>query len=380
MDSINSNFIYLDYNSTTPIDERVLNEMLPYFSTNYANPNGSHLFSLTVQDVLEQASEGIAIGVGTQSKNIIYTSGATEAINLVLKGLQFSSKKHIISISTEHKAVLETCAFMEQWGFEVSYLKVDHHGIVNLESLVETIREDTILVCAMLANNETGLILPIKQITEIAHQHHALVLCDATQALGKIGINLRDLAVDFMAFSAHKFYGPKGVGGLYIADGAKKFLTPLIHGGGQQQGWRSGTVNTTGIIGMTAALRIALEDLQMDQLRIEELRNNLESELLAIGDTFLNGSKKHRLFNTTNICFKGVLSEQLITGLGPISVSSGSACSAVTTRPSHVLKAMGLSDLDALSSIRFSLGRFTSELEISQTITRVKQLVGKLRT
>ena len=380
MDSINSNFIYLDYNSTTPIDERVLNEMLPYFSTNYANPNGSHLFSLTVQDVLEQASEGIAIGVGTQSKNIIYTSGATEAINLVLKGLQFSSKKHIISISTEHKAVLETCAFMEQWGFEVSYLKVDHHGMVNLESLVETIREDTILVCAMLANNETGLILPIKQITEIAHQHHALVLCDATQALGKIGINLRDLAVDFMAFSAHKFYGPKGVGGLYIADGAKKFLTPLIHGGGQQQGWRSGTVNTTGIIGMTAALRIALEDLQMDQLRIEELRNNLESELLAIGDTFLNGSKKHRLFNTTNICFKGVLSEQLITGLGPISVSSGSACSAVTTRPSHVLKAMGLSDLDALSSIRFSLGRFTSELEISQTITRVKQLVGKLRT
>ncbi|WP_293898388.1 cysteine desulfurase family protein [Sphingobacterium sp. UBA5670] len=379
MDSIHQNFIYLDYNSTTPIDDRVLNEMLPYFSANYANPSGSHLFSLTVQDAVEQASEGIAIGMGTQSNNIIYTSGATEAINLVLKGLQFSNKKHIISISTEHKAVLETCAFMEQWGFEISYLKVDHQGMVNLESLVETIREDTALVCAMLANNETGVILPIRQITEIVHQHHALVLCDATQALGKIDINLRDLAVDFMVFSAHKFYGPKGVGGLYMADGAKKFLTPLIHGGGQQQGWRSGTVNTTGIIGMATALRIALEDLDKDQARIIQLRDYLESELLAIGDTFLNGSKTNRLFNTTNICFSTVLSEQLITRLGTISVSSGSACSAVTSRPSHVLKAMGLSDMEALSSIRFSLGRFTREVEISQTIMKVKQLVEKLR-
>lgn len=379
MDSINSNFIYLDYNSTTPVDERVLNEMLPYFSANYANPSGSHLFSLTAQDAVEQAGEAIATEIGTQSKNIVYTSGATESINLVLKGLQFSSKKHIICISTEHKAVLETCAFMELWGFEVSYLEVDHQGMVNLESLVGTIREDTALVCAMLANNETGVILPIKQITEIAHQHHALVLCDATQTLGKINIDLRDLTVDFMAFSAHKFYGPKGIGGLYIADGAKKFISPLIHGGGQQQGWRSGTVNTPGIIGMATALRIALEDLDKDQARITQLRDYLESELLAIGDTFLNGSKTNRLFNTTNICFSDVLSEQLITRLGTISVSSGSACSAVTSRPSHVLKAMGLSDVAALSSIRFSLGRFTREAEISQTIIRVKQLVVKLR-
>lgn len=380
MDSINSNFIYLDYNATTPVDERVLNEMLPFFSTGYANPSGSHLFSLTIQDAMDQASEDIADKLGTQPKNIIFTSGATESINLVLKGLQFSSKKHIISISTEHRAVLDSCAFMERLGFEVSYLKVDPQGMLDLRLLKESIREDTLLICTMLVNNETGIILPIKQISEIAHQGHALVLCDATQAIGKMDISLQHLDVDFMAFSAHKFYGPKGIGGLYIASRIKDQLIPQIHGGGQQQGWRSGTVNTTGIIGMAAALRIALEDLKIDQARVEQLRDYLESELLAIPDTFINGSKTHRLFNTTNICFTGVLSEQLITQLGTISVSSGSACSAVTSRPSHVLKAMGLSDLDALSSIRFSLGRFTREVEISQTILRIKQLVEKLRT
>lgn len=379
MDSINSNFIYLDYNATTPVDERVLNEMLPFFRTEYANPSGAHLFSLTIQDAMDQASEDIADKLGTQPKNIIFTSGATESINLVLKGLQFSSRKHIISISTEHRAVLDSCAFMERLGFEVSYLKVDTQGMLDLRLLKESIREDTLLICTMLVNNETGIILPIKQISEIAHQGHALVLCDTTQAIGKMDISLQHLDVDFMAFSAHKFYGPKGIGGLYIASRIKDQLIPQIHGGGQQQGWRSGTVNTTGIIGMAAALRIALEDLKIDQARVEQLRDYLESELLAIPDTFINGSKTHRLFNTTNICFTGVLSEQLITQLGTISVSSGSACSAVTSRPSHVLKAMGLSDLDALSSIRFSLGRFTREVEISQTILRIKQLVEKLR-
>ncbi|GAA0886310.1 IscS subfamily cysteine desulfurase [Sphingobacterium siyangense subsp. cladoniae] len=380
MDSINSNFIYLDYNATTPVDERVLNEMLPFFRTEYANPSGAHLFSLTIQDAMDQASEDIADRLGMQSKNIIFTSGATESINLVLKGLQFSSRKHIISISTEHQAVLDSCAFMERLGFEVSYLKVDPQGMLDLRLLKESIREDTLLICTMLVNNETGIVLPIKQISEIAHQGYAFVLCDATQAVGKMDISLQHLDVDFLAFSAHKFYGPKGIGGLYIASRVKEHLIPQIHGGGQQQGWRSGTVNTTGIIGMAAALRIALEDLTIDQSRVEQLRDYLESELLTIPDTFINGSTSHRLFNTTNICFTGVLSEQLITKLGTISVSSGSACSAVTSRPSHVLKAMGLSDLDALSSIRFSLGRFTREVEISQTIMRIKQLVEKLRT
>ncbi|WP_448138921.1 cysteine desulfurase family protein [Sphingobacterium siyangense] len=380
MDSINSNFIYLDYNATTPVDERVLNEMLPFFRTEYANPSGAHLFSLTIQDAMDQASEDIADRLGMQPKNIIFTSGATESINLVLKGLQFSSRKHIISISTEHQAVLDSCAFMERLGFEVSYLMVDPQGMLDLRLLKESIREDTLLICTMLVNNETGIILPIKQISEIAHQGHAFVLCDATQAVGKMDISLQHLDVDFLAFSAHKFYGPKGIGGLYIASRVKEHLIPQIHGGGQQQGWRSGTVNTTGIIGMAAALRIALEDLTIDQSRVEQLRDYLESELLTIPDTFINGSTSHRLFNTTNICFTGVLSEQLITKLGTISVSSGSACSAVTSRPSHVLKAMGVSDLDALSSIRFSLGRFTREVEISQTIMRIKQLVEKLRT
>jgi len=379
MDNSNSNFIYLDYNATTPVDERVLHEMLPFFGISYANPSSTHLFGLTVQDAIEQATAEIAIALGTRTKNIVYTSGATEAVNLAIQGLQFSLRKHIVCIATEHKAVLETCAFMERVGFEISYLTVNEQGMPDLTLLAETIRKDTALVCCMLANNETGVILPVKEITEIAHRRNALVLCDATQAVGKMSVDLRKLAVDLLAFSAHKFYGPKGIGGLYIADHAKKALLPLIQGGGQQQGWRAGTVNTTGIIGMAAALRIAVSELEQEQQRIGPLRDLLETELLSIDGTFLNGGPIDRLYNTTNICFPGALSEQLIIRLGPIAVSSGSACSAVTSRPSHVLKAMGLQDLEALSSIRFSLGRLSHETEIYQTIERVKQHVQKLR-
>ncbi|OOG19195.1 IscS subfamily cysteine desulfurase [Sphingobacterium sp. CZ-UAM] len=379
MDNSNSNFIYLDYNATTPVDERVLHEMLPFFGSSYANPSGAHLFSLTVQDAVDQATAEIAYTLGTHAENIIYTSGATEAINLAIQGLQFSNRKHIVGIATEHKAVLETCAFMERLGFEISYLTVDEQGMPDLVLLTETIREDTALVCSMLVNNETGVVLPIKEIAEIAHQRNALVLCDATQAVGKMSVNTRELGVDLLAFSAHKFYGPKGIGGLYIGEQAKKVLSAIMQGGGQQQGWRGGTLNTTGIIGMAAALRIAVSELEQEQQRIGPLRDLLEIELLSIDGAFLNGSPIDRLYNTTNICFPGALSEQLIMRLGTISVSSGSACSAVTSRPSHVLKAMGLQDLDALSSIRFSLGRLTHEAEIYQTIERVKQHVQNLR-
>jgi len=376
---MDSNFIYLDYNATTPVDERVLAEMLPFFSTYYANPAGLHLLSLTMQDTIEQATEEIASAFRVPSKNIIYTSGATEGINLAIKGFQFSVKKHIVSIVTEHKAVLEACVFMERLGFEVSYLEVDEEGMLDLNALKDIIRQDTVLVCAMLANNETGVILPIKEISEIAHQHNVFVLCDATQAVGKMRIDLCDLAVDFLVFSAHKFYGPKGVGGLYISDRAKQDIFPLMHGGGQQQGWRGGTLNTAGIIGMAAALRIALDELEWDQQRVTHLRDTLETELLDITGAYRNGHSPQRLYNTTNICFPGAISEQLIIRLKTISVSSGSACSAVTSRPSHVLKAMRLSDLHALSSIRFSLGRFTTEAEIGQTLEQVKQQVRKLR-
>ncbi|MFU1859718.1 cysteine desulfurase family protein [Sphingobacterium sp. NGMCC 1.201703] len=379
MDNSNSNFIYLDYNATTPVDERVLQEMLPFFGSSYANPSGAHLFSLTVQDAVEQATAEIAYALGTHAGNIVHTSGATEAINLAIQGLQFSPRKHIVSIATEHKAVLETCAFMELLGFEISYLAVDEQGIPDLALLAETIREDTALVCSMLVNNETGLILPIREIAEIAHRQQALVLCDATQAVGKMPVHTGELGVDLLAFSAHKFYGPKGAGGLFIGEQAKNVLSPIMQGGGQQQGWRGGTLNTTGIIGMAAALRIAQKELNAEQQKIGRLRDLLENELLSIDGAFRNGSSIHRLYNTTNICFPGALSEQLIMGLGTISVASGSACSALTSRPSHVLKAMGRADLDALSSIRFSLGRSTTEAEIDQTARRVKQLVQKLR-
>jgi Cysteine sulfinate desulfinase/cysteine desulfurase and related enzymes len=376
---MSKDFIYLDYNSTTPLDNRVMEAMLPYFSNLYANPNSSHLFGLSVHDAVEEALEDLSGAIGGNPHNILFTSGATEAVNLAIKGLLPSDRKHIVTVSTEHKAVLDTCSFLESVGYRVTYLPVDREGIIDLHLLADAITEDTLLVSMMMANNETGVIHPIREISRIAHQKGAWMLCDATQAVGKLPINAKDMNVDFLAFSAHKFYGPKGVGGLCISDRAKKALTPQIHGGGQQGKLRSGTLNVPGIIGMAKALTIASADMPKDTDQIARLRDKLEKGLLAIEGTFRNGHPQHRLYNTTNICFKGVSAEQLIMELGTVSVSSGSACSATINRPSHVLTAMGLSDADGLSALRFSLGRFTTEEEIAKTIDAVKQGVNRLR-
>lgn len=376
---MDSNFIYLDYNATTPVDERVLETMLPFFSQSYANPSGSHLQSLSIADSVEQYTEDMADLLGTRASNIVYTSGATEAVNLAIKGLLPAARKHILTVATEHKAVLHTCEAIAALGYQVSFLPVGADGMIDLEQLAAAITSETLLVCVMLVNNETGVIHPIRQIAAAAHRQGALLLCDATQAVGKVRIDVRDLDVDMMAFSAHKFYGPKGIGGLYCADGVRKKLSPLIHGGGQQGEARSGTLNVPGIVGMGKALSLAMAQLQADETRIGWLRDLLEDGLLQIVGTFRNGTAQHRLYNTSNICFPGVLSEQLIRDLGTISVSSGSACSAVTSRPSHVLQAMGLSDNEALSSLRFSLGRSTTEAEIRSVIDRVTQSVSKLR-
>nr|WP_314897004.1 cysteine desulfurase family protein [uncultured Flavobacterium sp.] len=371
--------VYLDNNATTQLDKRVLLAMLPYFTEYYANATSSHLFGLSVSEAVDFAREQVADLIGAKPKEITFTSGASEAINLAIKGLIHHKKKHIIISVTEHKAVLDTCDYMERCGFEVTYLPVNKDGFTNLEALEAAIRIDTILVCIMLANNETGILQPIKQMSSLAHTKGALFMTDATQAVGKLPINVSELGIDMMPLSAHKFYGPKGIGALYVSATVKIKLDSQIHGGGQERKMRSGTLNVPGIVGLGKACEIASSEMQGDSERITTLRNHIEYELLKIEDAFVNGNSEDRLYNTTNICFPGANSEQLILGLQNIAVSSGSACSAVTTEPSYVLKELGLSNADALSSIRFSLGKFTTEEEINIVIKKVTDLVAILR-
>lgn len=371
--------IYLDNNATTRLDDRVLTAMLPYFTEQYANAGSSHLFGLTAKEAVETAQQQVADLIGSRPAEIVFTSGATEAINLAIKGFSHSLRKHIITVTTEHKAVLDTCIYMEKKGFEVTYLGVDNKGLINLAELEAAVTTDTLLVCVMLANNETGVLQPITKIAKITHSKGAILLCDATQVVGKIPVDVNSLGIDMMPFSAHKFYGPKGVGGLFVSSKIRKLLLPEIHGGGQQRNLRSGTLNVPGIVGLGMAAEIAITDRNEDMLRISALRNRLETALLKIEGSYINGTIQARLPNTTNICFPGINSEKLIIGLQNIAVSSGSACSSVTTEPSHVLKAMGLTDADALASIRFSLGRFSIAEEIESTITKVTQLVTRMR-
>jgi len=371
--------IYLDNNATTRVDERVLNAMLPYFTDLYANSTGTHLAGLTVKEAVENAAWQTADLINADADEIIFTSGATEAINLAIKGLVDQERKHIVTIQTEHKAVLETCRFMESIGFEVTYLSTDADGLLNLQLLEEIITDKTLIFIGMFSNNETGVIQNISAISKILKSENVLFMCDATQAVGKILIDVKTLGIDLLTLSAHKFYGPKGVGALYVSAKAKIKLSPQILGGGQQRKLRSGTLNVPGIIGLGKASEIALNELEKDQNRISLLRDQLEKGLLQFEGSFVNGNTENRMYNTSNICFPGVNSEQLILALGNISVSNGASCSAVTTEPSHVLKAMGLSDELALSSIRFSLGRFTTAEEIDVAVERVLELAEKLR-
>lgn len=369
--------IYLDYNATTPLDERVLEAMLPYFKTNFANAGSAHLSGLAVREAVEYASEQLAALIGARPDDILHTSGATESINLALKGVHSPGRNHIVTIATEHKAVLDTCGYLAQQGYRITTVPVGKDGRVQEEELENVVTVDTLCVCTMLANNETGVIHPIRRFSDIAHAHGAVMLCDATQAVGKIPVNVRELGVDLLAISAHKYYGPKGSGALYLAPGMRKSLSAQLHGGGHQKGLRSGTLNVPGIVGMGKAAEVAQTDLAGDMARVALLRDRLEQELLDVPGAFVNGHRGQRLYNTTNICFPGVNADQLILALQHISVSSGSACTAATTHPSHVLKAMGLSDQEALSSIRFSLGRFTTETEIEAAIRGIQVLINR---
>lgn len=374
----NNKNIYVDYNSTTPIDSRVLDAMLPFLKENFGNSSSTHHFGQIINKSVKQAREKIAHFINSESNEIIFTSGATEAINIALKGIaeSYTGKgKHIITVSTEHKAVIDTCKELERKGFEVTFLPVKENGLVCLDVLEQSIRLDTILVSVMYVNNETGIIQPIKKIASLAHKKGVLFMTDATQALGKIDIDVDELGVDLLCFSGHKMYAPKGIGALYIRrSGNKVNLTPQIHGGGHEIGLRSGTLNVPGIIALAKACEIAGQEMEENETIIFELRNKLESELLKLQNTSLNGDLAKRIYNTTNICFQGQDANVLIGRMRNIAVSNGSACSSAIFEPSHVLKSMGLSNDDAFASLRFSLGKYNTMEDVAIVIEKIKEL------
>ncbi len=381
---MNDKLIYLDYNATTPVDKRVLDVMLPYFSEKFGNAaSNTHAAGWTANRAVEGAREQVSKLINCDAQEIIFTSGATEAINLAIKGVfqAYAAKgKHIITYTTEHKAVLDTCKYLETLGASVDYLPVDSEGLPDLQLLAKTIREDTILVCAMYANNETGVIYPIKETAQVVHEKKSVLFCDATQAIGKVMVDVQDDSIDLMCLSAHKIYGPKGIGALYVRrKNPRVSLLPQLHGGGHERGLRSGTLNVTGIVGLGQACTIAGDEMWNDGDRLSMLRTLLEQSLLDLGNVFVNGSQKQRLPHVTNLAFAGIKADRLIAQLSHIAMAMGSACTSALPEPSHVLKAMGREEL-ANSSVRFSLGRFTTKEEIETVIKQLSEVVKKMRS
>ena len=377
--------IYLDHNATTPMDPRVLETMIPYFTENFGNAaSRNHSFGWHAEEAVDYAREQIAQLIGADPKEIIFTSGATEGDNLGIKGVyeMYASKgNHIITCTTEHKAVLDTCKHLEKLGAEVTYLEVQPDGLIDLKALEAAMRPTTILVAIMYANNEIGVIQPVKEISAIAKKHGALYFSDAVQAVGKIPVDVIADGIDIMSFTAHKMYGPKGVGALYVRrKNPRVKVTAQIDGGGHERGMRSGTLNVPGIVGFGKAAEIARLDMAGDTERISKLRDKLENALKVIDETYVNGNPAHRLPHVSNISFKYVEGEGLMMGFNKdIALSSGSACTSASLEPSYVLKALGLGDDLAHSSLRFGLGRYTTEEQIDYTITAVTDTVLKLR-
>jgi len=377
--------IYLDHNSTTPMDPRVLEAMLPYFLENFGNAaSRNHSFGWQAEEAVDYAREQIAQLIGADPKEIIITSGATEGDNLGIKGVfeMYATKgNHIITCTTEHKAVLDTCKHLEKLGAEVTYLEVQPDGLIDLKQLEAAMRPTTILVAIMYANNEIGVIQPVKEISAIAKKHGALFFTDAVQAVGKIPVDVNADGIDIMAFTAHKMYGPKGVGALYVRrKNPRVKVTAQMDGGGHERGMRSGTLNVPGIVGFGKACEVARLDMAADTERISKLRDKLENALTQIEESYVNGNPAHRLPHVSNISFKYVEGEGLMMGFNKdIALSSGSACTSASLEPSYVLKALGLGDDLAHSSLRFGLGRNTTEEQIDFTIKAVTDTVLKLR-
>ena len=377
--------IYLDNNATTQMDEKVWEAMNPFFIKHFGNASSrSHAFGWEAQEAVDIAREQVSKLINCEPKEIIFTSGATESCNLALKGVfeMYASKgNHIITATTEHNAVLDSCQHIEKMGGEVTYLNVDPDGLINLKELENAITPQTILVSIMYANNETGVIQPIKQIGEIAKKHGVLFFTDATQAAGKITLNVLDEFIDLMAFSAHKMYGPKGVGALYVRrKNPRVRLTAQLDGGGHERDMRSGTLNVPGIVGFGEACQLCRISVEAESVRIKKLRDILENELLLLEGVSWNGSRENRLPNVSNLSFNKTDGDNLLIELSKdIALSSGSACSSASPEPSHVLIGMGLTEDSARSAIRFSLGRFTEQTEIDYVITCVKEALLKIK-
>lgn len=375
--------IYLDYSATTPVDPRVAQKMIPWLTEHFGNPaSRSHAFGWEAEQAVEEARAQVAALVNADAKEIIWTSGATESNNLAIKGAAhfYQGKgKHVITVKTEHKAVLDTVRELEREGFEATYLDVQEDGLIDLEVLKAAIRPDTILVTVMFVNNEIGVVQPIAEIGELCREKGIVFHVDAAQATGKVDIDLDTLKVDLMSFSAHKTYGPKGIGALYVRRKPRVRLEAQMHGGGHERGLRSGTLATHQIVGMGEAFRIAREEMAEENARIRRLRDKLLAGLTDIEATYVNGDLERRVPHNLNISFAYVEGESLIMAIKDIAVSSGSACTSASLEPSYVLRALGRNDELAHSSIRFSIGRFTTEEEVDYTVKLLHDKIGKLR-
>src|SRR3954468_8544817 len=375
--------IYMDYSATTPIDPRVADKMIPYLREQFGNPaSRSHMYGWSAEQAVEEARGHVAALVNADPREIIWTSGATEGNNLALKGAaQFykTKGKHIITVKTEHKAVLDTVRELERQGFEATYLQPQDNGLITVAQLAEAIRPDTILVSVMLVNNEIGVIQPIDEIGELCRSKGIIFHCDAAQATGKVHIDLEKTKVDLMTFTAHKTYGPKGIGALYVRRKPRIRIEAQMHGGGHERGLRSGTLPTHQIVGMGEAFRIAKAEMAQDNAKAHALQQRLLNGLKDVEQVFINGNLEHRVAQNLNISFNYVEGESLIMGIKGLAVSSGSACTSASLEPSYVLRALGRSDELAHSSLRMTIGRFTTEDEIDYTIALLRRKVEKLR-
>jgi cysteine desulfurase len=375
----------MDNHATTPCDPRVFEAMRPYFTEIFGNAaSRNHSFGWEAEEAIETARKQVADLIGATSKEIVITSGATESDNLAIKGvadMYYEKGDHIITVVTEHKAVLDTCKKLEKRGFKVTYLSVGSDGLISPDDIRAAITDKTILVSVMMANNEIGVIQPIAEIGKLCKERGVLFHTDATQAIGKLPFNVNELNVDLASFSAHKIYGPKGVGGLYVRRKAPRvMLVPMMDGGGHERGMRSGTLNVTGIVGLGKACEIAREEMAAENERMMTLRERLRSGIMdQTPDVYVNGSLEHRLAGNLNVSFAYVEGESLLMGINDIAVSSGSACTSASLEPSYVLKALGVGEELAHSSIRFGLGRFNTEEEVDYTVSRVNEAVSRLR-
>lgn len=377
--------IYMDNHATTPVDPRVLQEMLPYFTEKFGNAaSRNHPFGWVGEEAVETARARIAKLIGATAKEIIFTSGATESDNLAIKGVAEMYREkgnHIITAATEHKAVLDACKHLEKYGYRVTYLPVQKDGLIDLDDLKRALDEKTILVSIMAANNEIGVIQPIEEIGRLCHERGVLFHSDATQAVGKMPVDVNKQCIDLLSISAHKMYGPKGVGALYVRrKNPRVQVSPIIDGGGHERGMRSGTLNVPGIVGLGKACAIASEEMPKEACHTAGMRNRLKDKILGrLDEVYVNGSMEHRLPGNLNLSFAYVEGESLLMGINDVAVSSGSACTSATLEPSYVLKALGTGDDLAHSSIRFGIGRFNTEDEIDYVADRVCETVERLR-